>query len=428
MTNEPNKFQQAIQFYNEGMKLFEKGDLKGAIEAFQQSIAYDPSDPDAFIDLGVALYKAKCLDSAEAAFKQGIELDPLYARPYNNLGVVLFKKQDISEAKQLFEKAIDYDETYIAAHLNLSITHKLTGMANSSIEMYLKALALSAKYGFNKDKSIALTFVEDDADIGNQTFQINEFDLLANDKWERSELTIEDILNTYQQVDEIEEENAIAYYNMGVALYKKKQYEEAIEYYKKAVALDRRFYEAYYSLGIVHEKLGFVDDAAKYYAIALSINPTFACHLSMAVASYKNGNYTLAERYISRAGQIAEEDAESLNNLGHAYYKMARIDEAIDCYNKAIEYDDEYSMAHYNLGVVLAKAGKVNDAIQSYLNVRDTDEYYVPALNNIGAAYESIKNYDKAVEYYQKALDVDPNYTTAYENLFELLKRQDMQK
>ncbi|MEO1743178.1 MAG: tetratricopeptide repeat protein, partial [Cyanobacteria bacterium J06629_9] len=64
-------------------------------------------------------------------------------------------------------------------------------------------------------------------------------------------------------------------------------------------------------------------------------------------------------------------DAELLSDiflfsLGNKYFTLGRKEDAIDSYDKAIEFKPDYHQAWYNRGVALAALGRKEDAIDSY--------------------------------------------------------------
>src|SRR3989339_1211706 len=215
-----NDFQKAIQFYNDGLKLFDEGNIESAIESYAKSITFDDSDPDTFNNIGVAYYKLNKIDEALKAFRESINLDPMYARPYNNIGVLYIAKNAFDKAKDSFEKSINCDETYIAAYLNLSYIYRIKGMVNTSIEMYMKALDFSSKDRKRSSDLLGVSFLTTESKDFNQIFNITENDLLASEEWSRVEISAEDILNTYKMLHE-EDDTSVAFYNMAVELFKK---------------------------------------------------------------------------------------------------------------------------------------------------------------------------------------------------------------
>lgn len=421
-----NSSQKAIQLYNKGLNYLDKGRLSDAAKAFQDSILLDPTDPDVFNNLGVVLFRLNHIDASIISFNQAIEMDEEYARYFNNAGVGYYHRGVFDKAYELLLEAIKLDDTYIPAYLNLSLLCKEKLDVASSINYYQRALQLSKPvYKGSKTNVLGFDLLGRKAPETPDVFNITQFDLLISKdtEIERGEITIDEILNTYKTITEIEIENAISNFNMGVALFKNKQYEESLKYFKRAVSLNPDFAEAYYNLGLCHEKCGELDDAARSYAKAVEKAPSIGGYLSLAVVLYTKGNYSKALEVFSKAANSADETADTYNNLGYALYKMGKISDAIEYYRKAIEIDPSFHIAYYNLGVVLGKLGEIEESIDAYERVIEINPENAPAFNNIGVAYEKLEDYDKALEFYEKALSVSPNYTTAYENMFNLLKK-----
>ena len=60
----------AIAHYNMGISLSAKGDLKGAIESYQQAINLNPDFAGAYYNIGNAFYGIDDLDAAIENYKQ----------------------------------------------------------------------------------------------------------------------------------------------------------------------------------------------------------------------------------------------------------------------------------------------------------------------------------------------------------------------
>jgi tetratricopeptide (TPR) repeat protein len=109
--------------------------------------------------------------------------------------------------------------------------------------------------------------------------------------------------------------------------------------------------------------------------------------------------------------------AQYYNNLGQAYGKAGKTDDAIKAYNQAATLDPAGSAQYYyNLGAILTNTGKVDDAIVAFdksitADPTRADAYYWKGVNMIGKA---TLNGDKMVaptgtaEAFQKYLELQP--------------------
>ena len=75
------------------------------------------------------------------------------------------------------------------------------------------------------------------------------------------------------EIIKINPKDAKAYYNMGVAYEKLKDYENAINSYKKAIKINPNYDKAYYNMGVAYGKLKDYENAINSYKKAIEIDP-----------------------------------------------------------------------------------------------------------------------------------------------------------
>ncbi len=97
------------------------------------------------------------------------------------------------------------------------------------------------------------------------------------------------------------------------------------------------------------------------------------------------------------------------NNKGSTLDNLGKYDDAIYCYNKALELDPLYTDAWYNKGLALKNMEKYDDAIYCYNKALELDPLYTDAWSSKGDTYYNWKRYEEAIKAYDKALDLDPN-------------------
>lgn len=105
----------------------------------------------------------------------------------------------------------------------------------------------------------------------------------------------------YQEAVALDPAFKEAHYNLGKALYDAKRYEEAVASLQAALQLDPEAYATYFMLGLTHYQLGRYQQAVEAY------------------------NNALARR----------ETPESFQNMGLAYEKLGKKEEAAKCYAEA---------------------------------------------------------------------------------------------
>jgi tetratricopeptide (TPR) repeat protein len=108
-------------WFAHAVDLEEEGDTEGAIKAYEEAVAADPTLLDAHINLGWLLHEAGRLEKAERAYRNGLETcgaDPVLLY---NLGVLLEEMDRKTEAAQIYQAALRGDPRMADCHYNLAL-------------------------------------------------------------------------------------------------------------------------------------------------------------------------------------------------------------------------------------------------------------------------------------------------------------------
>ena len=108
----------------------------------------------------------------------------------------------------------------------------------------------------------------------------------------------------------------------------------------------------------------------------------------------------------ARRGGFDTNDVWGWRNKGGTLYFLGKYDEAIKCYDKAIEIDPDNSVVWNNKGLALSSLGKYDEAIKCYDKVIEIDPNDADAWNNKGLALSSLGNDDEAKKCYARSKEL----------------------
>jgi tetratricopeptide (TPR) repeat protein len=138
--------------------------------------------------------------------------------------------------------------------------------------------------------------------------------------------------------------------NLGVALRRRGQVEEAIEQYKLAIEQDPRYVEAHSNLGTAYSHQGRTQEALEEYRLA---------------------------------AENAGPDGYVHHRLGVTFLRLARYQEAIKQFRKALSKEPEMADARYHLGECYRSLGDEKKAAEEYEATLEIDPNYLAARTRL---------------------------------------------
>jgi protein O-GlcNAc transferase len=110
----------------------------------------------------------------------------------------------------------------------------------------------------------------------------------------------------------------------------------------------------------------------------------------------------------------SEQEALHLIDEGHVHEANGRIEEAMQCYLKAIQMAPNLARAHLNHGNVLLLKGDLDGALDAFRTAIKHKPDYAGAYYNIGNALLGNRQIDKAASNYRRALEIEPDYAEVH--------------
>lgn len=110
--------------------------------------------------------------------------------------------------------------------------------------------------------------------------------------------------------------------------------------------------------------------------------------------------------YYEKALRLCPEHLMSLVNLGTIYFGRRQFVVALEYYDRAIQTNPYYGLAHFNYASTLDELGRREEALTSYqqaIYLGHTDAYY-----NLALLYQGTKRWMEAVACWQAYIKADP--------------------
>ncbi len=164
------------------------------------------------------------------------------------------------------------------------------------------------------------------------------------------------------------------------------RYNEAVSELSMAVSLDTKLTEAHNLLGVAYDKKGFGDRAKDSFERAVKLEEDADTLNNLGFSLYQNGNYRAAIDRLKRAAKLAPTDERILNNLGLAYCRLGKVDEAYKAFARATGPVN----GNLNTAKMLERFGREDDAIKYYEAARQIDPMNSFALRRLADLYQRV--------------------------------------
>lgn len=172
--------------------------------------------------------------------------------------------------------------------------------------------------------------------------------------------------------------------------------------------------------------------------------------------SLKKTDYARREQHLRRSLELAPDWSPAWTNLGILLQETNRLDESLECFDKAAEltpnipdiYIDagrtwcllgqpdralkclntalglnpNLALANSNLGCTLTEIGKPREAIPYLQKAIEVAPGFVDAYVNLGKAYAQLDEGQHALEYFEKALRLNPQSSIVHYNVAGVLR------
>ncbi len=398
--------------YGQGVRAFEAGQLKRAVNILNQVLRAAPEFAPAHQLLGVIAFQTGQIEPAENAMREAIRLHPNNAGFLSNFTEVLRANGKPEEAIRAGKRAIQLDPEGANAHSNLGLAYYDMGDLPEAEASQKRALALNPALvaALNNLGSIA----RDNEDLTEAiSFYRRVLDLRPGYLE-----SVNNLISVLIEAEALEEARELAddYLGKGHAsaeLHRNRgrlhvlqcEWDEAERRFRSAISLDEKKPEAHVGLAQVLTEKNLHELALVEAEKAQRIDPGHApAYHYIAVCKSHLGDLEAGFANYKKTLEINPEFSAAMIALGHLEMERGNFDAARSWFNKAAERDK----ARLNAQIALVKLDKVTEdnpdfqALVAALPEADKmlPEQLVSYHYALGKCYEDIKRYDAAFEHF----------------------------
>ena len=129
-----------------GARLFESGNVAGAIPYFKAAIANDKNYEEEYLNLAQAYMKLQQYDQAINAGVACLKLYPNFDQAMNIVGMAYLEKGDDAEAMTIFQQNVSYNPKYILSYYYLGVIYSKNNELDMALQYLEKGLGINASY------------------------------------------------------------------------------------------------------------------------------------------------------------------------------------------------------------------------------------------------------------------------------------------
>jgi len=228
--------------------------------------------------------------------------------------------------------------------------------------------------------------------------------------WSNSLTLWSDVINKYKTVP-------VAYFNRGIDLMKKENYDQALDDFNKAIELKTDNPSAYFNIGIIYMKKEKYFQALNNYNKAIQLKPAYSeAYINRGVVYMYEKKYNEALDDFNKATEINSMDRKGFSKSGSSYKNKKINTPASDKSMSFVAMKANYVQVYINRGNDYKNEKKYTEAISDYSKAIELRPDFAEVYYNRGVAFYNEKRYDEAISDYSKAIELKSAYPEAYFN------------
>ena len=377
-----------------GRLLESQGDLRQAVERYQQAAAIQPDDLPALLHLAQAQLSLNRPNLAEPLFREAVSRDPYpsSASALVGMGNISLSRNDPEAAIEYFETAVSMQPEANSIHYPLAMAYRQIGDLEKAREHLRKRGTRTPEYPdplmeelrqlrtgkqlFWSQGTVALSEgrFADAVEAFRNMVAADPEEPIAHMDLGTALLQLGDVsgaFDKYQESLRLSSGNPRLHYNLGLVYTLRKAYPKALEHYRNAVVLDPGFENAHFNAANLLMRLGNMEQAGRHYRKVNELNPSHAfARFMQAMTLVRLGRFQAARTHLESSRQALPDDVDITHALARllAASPQSTVDDgrlALKLLEGVFNSQNEVAFEHLEtLAMALAMSGQFNRALQ----------------------------------------------------------------
>lgn len=270
-------------YYRDGARFALEGRLTEAANAFEEAVALDPTNGNAYYSLGNVYTELGRLGNAVAAYRQAVSLNKDDAEAYNGLGIALGRQGQYLDAAASFERAIKIYPKWGEPHYHLSQVRRELRQDARAQNAYNEAIRLRPDYAARPPRTFATAATNA---VAASSRSEKPSGVVAPDRLPANIAPASSVATDSgasaaratpatpsSEVARLSSMDAMSYYDLGLRKARAGSSEDAVVAFRQAILMDRKSARAHLALGDAYAALGKWRESVDAYEQAARLNP-----------------------------------------------------------------------------------------------------------------------------------------------------------
>ena len=215
--------------------------------------------------------------------------------------------------------------------------------------------------------------------------------------------------------------------NLGNLLQGIGRFDEAITWHSLALESQPNLAEIYAQLGSLYAQEESWDEAIASFENALQSHPnSVPIYSSLAQIYGQIGKRALETECWYKAVGLNPDlvNAQGYYKLGMALEEQGKIEEAIECYQRSCDREDNLIQAYYKLAEKRLQQQDLDAAKACLAHITQQDNQQYQAHYQLGKILVRQGEFDSAVTEFRQTIKLDPEFNWAYSSLINVFMQQ----